>query len=92
MTGLVQGTPGKPTTPTMGELVAFNPTRFLKFEYTNSLDASTFLAVRTYNWSTLQGGSSTLEGSPDPNWAQTGGSRTGTSLEITRQLELRRTR
>jgi Carboxypeptidase regulatory-like domain len=89
--GLVQGAPGKPTTPTMGELVAFNPTRFLKFEYTNSLDASTFLAVRTYNWSTLQGGSSTLEGSPDPNWAQTGGSRTGTSLEITRQLSSKNT-
>ncbi len=89
--GLVQGTPGSNTAPTIGELVAFNPTRFLKFEYTNSLDASTFFAIRSYNWNTLQGGSSTLQGSPDPSWAQTGGSRTGVSAEITKQFSAKHT-
>jgi hypothetical protein len=89
--GLVEGTPATNVAPTTGELISFNPTRFLKFEYTNNLDANTYLALRTYNWNTLQGGSSTLQGSTDPSWAQTGGSRSGVSGEITRQLSSKNT-
>ena len=44
-------------TPPNNFTTGYNPTRFLKFEYVNNLDASTFLRLRYYNWETLQGGS-----------------------------------
>ena len=74
--------------PTTAELTSFNPTRFLKFEYDNSLNASTFLDVKTYNWQQIQGGSNYYQENTVPNAASqfTGGSRTGISFDITKTL------
>ncbi len=45
-------------TPTGPEEIGYNPTRFIKLEYDNNLDAATFLRLRYWNWETLQGSNS----------------------------------
>lgn len=90
--GLAPGVPATNRPPPGPELNFFNPTNFLKFEYTRSINASTYLALRTYNWSTQQGGyNDLLQGSPLPNWQQSGGSRSGVSSELTKQLSAKHT-
>lgn len=78
----------KQTTP---ELVSYNPTRFLKFEYDNNLNASTYLSLKAYNWQTLQGGTNYYSGSPAPTSQITGGSRTGLILDIVKTLSEKHT-
>ena len=74
---------------------SWNPTRYLKFEYDNNLDAATFLRLRYYNWETLQGtsndiGSTRIASSfgigAFPAWDQTGGPRIGTTLDFQHQF------
>jgi hypothetical protein len=74
---------------------SFNPTRYLKFEYDNALNATTFLQARYYNWETLQGGSNNTGCAciaagfglgAYPTWNQTGGPRVGGTLDITKQF------
>jgi hypothetical protein len=90
--GIAPYTPSTNVPPPGPELQFFNPTRFLKFEYTRSFGSSTFLALRDYNWNTLQGGFNNLiAGSPLPNWQQSGGSRTGLSGELTKQFSSKHT-
>lgn len=90
--GLAPGVPATNRPPPGPELNFFNPTRFLKFEYTRSINPSTYLALRTYNWNTQQGGYNNLQqGSPLPNWQVSGGSRSGLSGELTKQLSAKHT-
>jgi len=90
--GLAPYTPAVHVPPSGPELEYFNPTRFLKFEYDRTLSASTFLALRAYNWNTLQGGQNNLiAGSALPNWQQAGGSRSGLSGELTKQFSEKHT-
>jgi hypothetical protein len=90
--GLAPGVPATNRSPSGPELNFFNPTRFLKFEYTRSINSTTYLALRTYNWNTLQGGYNNLQqGSALPNWQQSGGGRSGVSSELTKQLSAKHT-
>ena len=55
--GCVQPLPYAPTSnvqTTTPEIAQTVNTRFLKFEYDNTISASTFLALRYYNWERLQ--------------------------------------
>ena len=90
--GIAPYTPVTDMAPSAPELEYFNPTRFLKFEYTRNLNTSTYLALRTYNWNALQGGFNNLyQGSALPNWQQSGGSRSGFSGELTKQFSEKHT-
>jgi len=63
------------------------PTRLLKFEYTNNINATTFLTARDYTSSSLStGGGNVITGSTSPNYSTTGGYRTGLGLDITKLL------
>jgi len=79
------------TKQTTSELVAFNPTRFIKLEYNNNLNSSTYLSLKGYNWQTLQGGSNYYSGSPSPQNSTTGGQRTGVILDIVKTLSEKHT-
>jgi hypothetical protein len=74
---------------------AWNPTRFLKFEYDNNLDAATFLRLRYYNWETLQGtsndtGSYSISNGLGlgayPVLSSVGGPRVGGTIDIQHQF------
>ena len=59
--GLNPDVPGLGTSAPQANFVSsWNPTRYLKFEYVNNLDAATFLRLRYYNWETLQGSSNDI--------------------------------
>jgi hypothetical protein len=76
-------------------LTAWNPTRYLKFEYVNNIDSATFLRLRYYNWETLQGTSNDI-GSTQiassfglgayPTENETGGPRVGATLDLQHQF------
>jgi hypothetical protein len=90
--GIAPYTPVTNMAPPGPELEYFNPTRFLKLEYDRTFSGSTYLALRSYNWETLQGGFNNLyQGSPLPNWEQSGGSRSGISGELTKQFSEKHT-
>ena len=94
----VPATGGTLTNP---EIIGANPTRFLKFEYDNNLNSTTFLQARYYNWETLQtganqsgsyyitGGSLGLGAYGTINTV--GGPRTGETIDITHQFNARNT-
>jgi len=93
--GLNPDVPGGSAVPSGPLLSAWNPTRYLKFEYDNNLNASTFLQARYYNWETLQGTSndtgstqiaSSLGLGAYPTLNETGGPRVGVTLDLTKQL------
>jgi len=100
LVGLNPGTPafGRPN---QGELVTFAPTRYLKFQYDNSLNSTTFLSAKYYNWENLQGGSnntgtsalnpSNLGIGAYPTWNQTGGPKVGARLDLTHQFSSKHT-
>ncbi len=62
------------------------PTSLLKFEYDNSLDDKTFLALRYYNFNSFETTNSTFSSNSSPSVSTTGGQRVGTNLELTRTL------
>ena len=65
-------------------------TRFLKFEYDNNLTASTFLALRYYNWEQQNIQDGYFSNGPISNgtaaYNDTGGSTVGSSIDLTQQL------
>ena len=78
--------PYAPTTaaaPSGAEQTAYNPTRYLKFEYTNSLNATTFLDLRAFNVNQLQGTSNYYNYYAGSTYDQTGGQRAGAIAELT---------
>lgn len=77
--------PYAPTTATSAgaEESLFQPLRFLKFEYTNNLNSTTYAAIRAYNYESLSGNSNYATDPLSANWSQTGGRRGGISGDIT---------
>jgi hypothetical protein len=83
------------------ELASWNPTRFLKFEYDNNFNSTTFLTAKYYNWETLQGGSNNLGSTfqnPSslglgayPTWNETGGPKVGGRIDLTKQFSSKNT-
>ncbi len=90
LVGLTPGTPATNSTipsPQVNETVQ---TRFLKFEYDNNLNPTTFLALRYYNWAqdlTTDNSFSLGPGSGGvAEWAESGGATVGASLDLTHQV------
>src|ERR1700676_987598 len=82
---LIDGTPSSPIfAPYQPELLSYNPTRFMKFEYSNLFNASTFLTLPANNWAARNGGTNLLSAPTRPTNAVTGGQRVGISGEITK--------
>jgi hypothetical protein len=67
-----------------------NPLNFLKLEYTNTLNSSTFLSATYYNWGLYNGGSAYSEynsqGIFGVDYSEIGGSRTGFLADITKTI------
>jgi hypothetical protein len=80
-------TPSTNVPITQPELQVSTQTRFLKFEYDNSLNSSTYLALRYYNWSRLDYDQDLYELGPlqagVANYAITGGPTAGASFDLT---------
>jgi hypothetical protein len=75
--------------------ISASPTRFLKLEYDNTLNDSTFLRVSYYNWETLQSTSNDLGSTTIANglglgsypvFQTSGGPRVGVTADITKQF------
>ena len=91
--GCVQTLPYASTTgqfATQPELAAAVNTRFLKFEYDNSLSATTYFALRYYNWETLDTDSTQYNLGPTQQgvavYQTTGGPTVGMSFDLTHQF------
>ncbi len=88
--GLGPGVPSTNEAITSPQVNRTLQTRFLKFEYDNNLSASTFLAVRYYNWEQLQ--TLDTQSSQDAstggasNWDDQGGPTVGASFDLTHQF------
>jgi hypothetical protein len=80
-------TPSTNVANTVPEINTSIQTRFLKFEYDNSIDASTYLAVRYYNWERLETDSQLYSLGPfqqgAATWQAIGGPTTGGSFDLT---------
>jgi hypothetical protein len=74
---------------TADEVVA-NPLNFMKFEYTNNINASTYASVTYYNWGLYQGGTDysnyPSNGVFGTDYQEIGGTRTGFLADITKQI------
>jgi Carboxypeptidase regulatory-like domain/TonB dependent receptor len=79
---------GSPNTP---ELIGFNPSQYLKFEYDNVINGSTFLALRAYNLQFRNGGTNYYDPQSTGNDNITGGNRTGFSGELTKTFSSKHT-
>jgi hypothetical protein len=89
--GLVPFATGTPDTLTSPELTSFNPTRYLKFEYTNSLNATTYLDVSTANVQQLVGTSGNFDYASGRRYDVTGGQNTTIKVELTHQFNTQNT-
>jgi outer membrane receptor protein involved in Fe transport len=84
LTGLTPYTnPNNTAQATQPQIVDWNPTHLLKFEYDNNIDDNTFLQARYYNFDAQNGSNSTYDSSTNPGVSITGGQRVGTNLELT---------
>ncbi len=91
--GLAQGVPGSNVPVAQPNENLSNQTRFLKIEYDNNINSTTFLALRYYNWDSLATTNSTDSlgpwntGLPGAAFVQTtGGQTTGVNLDIIKQF------
>jgi hypothetical protein len=89
--GLAPYTPSSNQPVTSSQIVGWDPTNFLKLEYTNNLNASTYLVLRGFNWESLKGFQDLIDGSSNPSTSVTGGRTTGFSGELTKSLGDRHT-
>lgn len=80
-------TPSANVAYTQPELIDDIQTRFLKFEYDNAINSSTYLAVRYYNWERLDYQSQEYGLGPFQQgfafYSDNGGYTTGTSFDLT---------
>src|SRR5579872_4062346 len=91
---LTPGTPATNTAVTSPQQNFSNQTRFLKIEYDNNLSSTTYLALRYYNWETLEYTDGSYSFGPwltgTPGAAQvynsTGGPTSGVNLDIVHQF------
>ena len=71
------------------EIVA-NPLQFLKFQYTNNINPSTYFSASYYNWALYQGGTNysnfPVNGAFGTQYQTIGGSRTGFLSTITKTI------
>jgi hypothetical protein len=81
--GLQPYATGTAASPTSNELTEYDPTRYLKFEYTNSLNATTFLDLSTANVNQIVGSSNNFGYVAGNGYDQTGGQNTTIKLELT---------
>lgn len=81
--GILPYAPATGAAPTQAEQISYNPTRYLKFEYTNSLNATTYLDVRSFNVNQLQGSQEYYNEVAGSTYDQTGGQRAGVIAEVT---------
>jgi Carboxypeptidase regulatory-like domain/TonB dependent receptor len=79
---------GTPVTPS---IIGFNPSQYLKFEYDNVINGSTFLALRAFNLQFRNGGTNYYDFQNTGNDNITGGNRTGFSGELTKTFSSRHT-
>ncbi len=80
------------TTPHTGnEELAYSPTQLFKLEYDNTINGSTYLAVRAYNTQFRNGGTDYYGYQSTGNDNPTGGNRAGFSLELTKTLSEKHT-
>ena len=91
--GLGPGVPATDQPITNPQQNYSNITNFLKFEYDNNLSASTYLAVRYYNWFDAQNSDDQYSlgpwggGAPGISaWQSTGGQTAGMSADISHQI------
>ncbi|MFZ1124967.1 MAG: carboxypeptidase regulatory-like domain-containing protein [Candidatus Baltobacteraceae bacterium] len=88
--GLGPGVPSTNVAITSPQVNQSLQTRFLKFEYDNNLSASTFLALRYYNWEQLDYTDNQYSLGPSQggisDWSATGGPIVGTSFDLTHQF------
>jgi len=89
--GLTPYTPATEPATVGKQIVGWNPTNFLKVEYDNNLNSSTFLALRYYNWATRQGFSNIIDGSSNPSVSIVGGGRSGVRSELTHSFGISHT-
>ncbi len=72
------------------EITNANPLHFIKFGYTNNLNATTFLSLAAYNWGLTEGGTNYTNfqnaGFFSTGTSSVGGSRTGFIGSITHQF------
>jgi len=80
-------TPSTNVPITQPEMQISTQTRFLKFEYDNSLNSSTYLALRYYNWERLDYDQDLYELGPTQqgfaNYQITGGPTVGANFDLT---------
>lgn len=79
---------GSPLTP---EITAFNPSQYLKFEFDNVINGSTFLALRAFNLQFRNGGTNYYDFQSLGSNNITGGNRTGISGELTKTFSAKHT-
>ena len=91
--GLGPGVPTQNVAITSPQQNFSNQTRFLKFEYDNHLDSTTYFALRYYNWEELQYTDNQYSqgawqtGSPGVTlYSSTGGPTVGMSADLTKQF------
>jgi hypothetical protein len=77
------GLPGPPSSP---EEVGYNPTRYLKFEYTNSLTPTTYLDISAANVQQLRGSSNNYGYTTNDAYAVIGGQNSTAKIELTHQF------
>jgi Carboxypeptidase regulatory-like domain/TonB dependent receptor len=90
LVGLDPGVPGVNSNIPSPQVVQNLQTEFLKFEYDNNLNSSTFLALRYYNWSQYDTNDNSFTLGPGNGgvavWQTVGGPTTGMSFDITHQF------
>jgi hypothetical protein len=72
--------------PSIAENTGFDPTRYLKFEYTNSLTPTTYLDISTANVQQLVGNSNWYGETDGDAYQVTGGQNTTVKVELTHQF------
>ncbi len=73
-------------TTTGPEEIGYNPTRYLKFEYTNSLTPTTYLDISAANVNQIRGTSNWYDYTSDAQLNETGGSNAVFKAELTHQF------
>jgi hypothetical protein len=90
LVGLTPGTPAVNSNIPGPQVLQNLQTGFLKFEYDNNINSSTFLALRYYNWSQYDANDESYSLGPGSGgvqvWQNVGGPTTGMSFDITHQF------
>ena len=92
LTPLNNYTPSTNITPSGSQVADSIQTRLLKLEYDNSLNATTYLAIKYFNWAQYSYTDSSYvqgaygSGIPNPAWGAIGGPQSGFIADLTKQF------